>query len=378
MSLPIKIELPKLASSAKVIAVAAADLHLDDGNWVNSGIIGDSRWSFSYVHQLAKQQRVPLLLLGDVIDVKRPSSETISFLRDDLADGAPVYFIQGQHELADPPWLTVSALIQSTHMDGELFTISGVNFYGLDWTPADRLAERLARIQTNTDVVLTHQVWEQFMGSVTSPEGSLADILHASLALTGDYHKYAAIKVPRPAGGPLRVYSPGATHMRKIDEPSKHYLLLIHKDLAVSRVQIPTRKVIRLSFDQQSQIDDLLANLAAYEQKLGWATSDPVLPPELHKPLLRITYPERLSSNYDALAERLAEKYHLFWKCVVEDRPEDAEALAASRRFRQLGPVGCLNQVVPDDSEDFKSLTRLLSSTDQRAELQTMKKERGL
>ena len=373
-----KLQLPKLKSKSPIVAVVAADLHLDDGNWADSGIANDSRWSFQYVCQVARQLQTQQILLGDVLDVRRPSSSTLDFLRDELLIGPLTYYIEGQHERADPPWLSVVASTGSRNVDGKVFKLHGLRIAGISWTPADRLAERLAAIPADVDMVLLHQVWEQFMGSLTSPEGSLADVPHAKLALTGDYHKYAAIKVPRLKGGPLRVYSPGATHLRKINEPSKHYLLLLQADLSVTPMLIPTRRVIRLVFEQQSQIDDLLANLASYEAKLGWLAPQPELPSDLQRPLLRISYAESLAGNYDALAERLDERYHLFWKCLTEDRPEDAESLAASRRFRQLGPVGCLDQVVPDDSEDFKSLTRLLTSPDQRAELQAMKKERGL
>lgn len=375
-NLPLPSNLKQLKS--KVIAVVAADLHLDDGNWIGSGVEGDSHWSFRYVSKMADQLNVPRLLLGDVIDVKRPSSATLDFLRAELATARqPTYYIEGQHEMTDPPWLQVVGA-NTVNLNSEQVKLSGVTISGLSWTPADRLADSLAAIPKNTDVVLLHQVWEEFMGSLTSPEGSLRTVPHAKLALTGDYHKYKAIRVMRLQGGILRVYSPGATHLRKISEPSDHYLLVLCADLSVTPVQIPTRRVIRLVFKQQSQVDDLLANLEAYEARLGWLKPAELLPPELHRPLFRITCDEKLAANYDALAERLEGRYHLFWKCVAEDRPEDAESLAASRHFRRLGPSGCLNQVVPDDSEDFKSLTRLLNSPDQRAELQAMKKERGL
>ena len=106
---------------------------------------------------------------GDLIDVRRPPSEVAEFLRTQLDRLATISFryIQGQHELSSPPWLSaISDNVQ--HLDGRepvnVYGTGGMSLIGIDWQPADKLAEKLEAIPDDVDILMAHQVWEDFMG----------------------------------------------------------------------------------------------------------------------------------------------------------------------------------------------------------------------
>lgn len=358
------------------MAIIAADTHLDDGTWLHQqDICGDSRWSFQFIVNLAVDKALPLILAGDVLDVKRPSSDTLDFLKIQCQRLSYLYFIQGQHEMADPPWLQL-LLPTAVHLHKTVVPVGGLSIGGLDWTPANKLSEALSNLKP-ADVYVMHQVWQEFMGSVTSPEGSLGDITCARLVVTGDLHKFQKHYIKR--ANPLTVYSPGATHMRKINEPSKNFCLILHRDLSVTPVQIPTRKCIQLKLLQEAQLTDLLANFKLIEDKQAWLKSvDKRLPEDLRKPIIRVSYAESLMDKIPVLLNLLAANYHVFTKCLPK---EDLYALERSRMAKKLrarGPTGCLSQLVDPKSEDYKVLRRLMSFDDPAAELLKIKREFGL
>lgn len=365
--------------ASPVAAVIAADTHLDDGNWLQHGIAGDSRHAFSYVLGQAAKYSVPVILAGDVIDVKRPSSGTLEFLRSSLAAyGGTVYYIQGQHELADPPWLSVVGDPALTvHLSGRREKLPrGPSIVGLDWTPADTLSPAMASLPA-ADVGIMHQVWLEFMGSITGTEGELKSITFAPLVVTGDLHKYQVYKYRRKNNANLVVYSPGATHIRKINEPAEHYCLLLHADKTVSRVAIPSRRKLTVKATTRERLESLIKEWKVLEREKGWLVNVTV-PEDLRKPLLHLHYAQELTELANVLMEQVGQDYYVFPKSLEAADAFAEEKRAASRNFRRLGPVGCLSQLVDPQGDDHKALVRLLRSSQPEQDLADMRQEREL
>lgn len=361
-----------------VLAVFVADAHLDTEPWTGRPILGDSFHAFEFVVNTAIERGARFLFCaGDMIDARRPSSAVARFLRTQMErcqrDGVGVLVVEGQHDLAQPPWFT-AVHPHPQHLHDRRVEAGPFRVYGLNWTPADKLAAALQGVP-ECDILVAHQVWEEFMGTITSPEGSLTQVPHASVVVTGDYHKYAVKRLHGADGQSLKVYSPGATHMRAIDEPEEHYLLLLYEDGRMTRMPIPGR--VRLGLDTRDE-GQPAENLVQRWQS-NWRKRAEYLPEQLQKPLLRIRCFDTQQAELRRLTEELiGDQAHLFWDVQTEVTAERAEKVQAGRALREKGPAGCLPLVVPKNDARYGPLLRLIQSPDPKAELQTMRQERGL
>jgi DNA repair exonuclease SbcCD nuclease subunit len=369
---------------ARPLLSLLADAHLDIGAWVGRPIVGDSMFAFEYAITYSLEKKVDHIIgAGDLIDVRRPPSEVISFLRDQLArlDGTQVFFhfIQGQHDLAEPPWFQAVNPAATYWLHEKLHRMGDFSVYGLDWTPADRLAEKLAGIPGKADIVVCHQVWEEFMGDITSPEGSLTQIPNARTVFTGDYHSYQVLrpdesKMRGAQNQPLTVYSPGATCLRKIDETNDHFLLVMYDDGTIKRKRIPSRPVYTMVITTNLDVEKHVARWKKFNKE-----PDPELPEKLQHPLLHVTYPDDMPEARSRIENAYGNLAHIFWKAKRQETEEVVQRRMAGRELRAKGPAGCLHLVVPEKDPRHAPLLRLLSAEgEQKAELVTMKKERGL
>lgn len=360
----------KLKTKSAPLAVIAADLHLDDRQW--GEICGDSKYAFTQVLELALKYRVPIVMCGDVIDVKQPSVTTLSFLKQALdkfdrraESNQTIYYIQGQHEFAEPTWLSLfepkydppyAQYHLLKHVTGQSFKLGNYNCYALDWTPADRLQEELAKIPKSTDYLFCHQVWHQFMGTLTSPEGSLDGVRTRKAVFTGDYHKHIVKRIRNSAGKEIKVYSPGATHMRAINEPTEHYIYLLREDGTVESLKLKSRLAIKLNAVGKTRRLDLIANAKQYIKRWTKEIKKRKLPAELHKPLLQITVKDFSSDISDAFNEHAL----LFQKL---SKKEQSAVEKKAKAVVDAGAKNCLSSVIPETSEHYKLVSRLLSAS---------------
>ena len=370
--------LKKKDNKGKALAVIIADAHVDTAIWSGKPIYGDSQYAFRFAVEYACKRGVKALIgAGDMIDVRRPPSEVAKFLRGQISvlekHKIDLLFIQGQHELADPPWLN-AVHRHPKHIDHQRVKLGDISIYGLDWTPGDRLATELQNIPVGTNLLLCHQVWEEFMGELTMPEGTMTQVANATTVVTGDYHKFEHVVDIRGSNmQELSIYSPGATNIRAIDEPEDHYLLVLYEDGSITKKPIPGRDIYHWHIDYLN-INTTVANWKNFVRKLR---TD--LPDELRMPIIEVSYDidkpdikKRMKEVYGGLA-------HIFWKKLRPARTEEDEARRqASRQILKRGPAGVLDMVVPKNSKHYKSLLRLIQSPEPKAELLTMKKERGL
>lgn len=371
------------SQSATPIALFLGDAHLDTGAWANRpNLAGDSMASFRHIVDRAIKLGVQAVIgAGDLIDVKKPPPEVVLFVREQMdrlrEAGIAFYFTQGQHEYSpDTPWF--SAIHQHpTWLNHRTIELGGINIFGLDWHTADKLNEAISMIPADTDVVVMHQVWEEFMGTYCICEGSLTSIPYARWVFTGDFHQNRELEIMGADGQDLTVISPGSTNIRKIDEPTDKFYYVLREDRTWSRYQIPTRRKFELTIANEKD----LGNFQSTFDKHISEASDVAASAELMLPLCRVEYLDTLPDVYNAIKRATAGRCELFLK----PRSERIDGVRIDKAdFDRLtadggGLTSYLELAVPKTDKRYQLLLRLLDGkADPKLELQRMKKERGL
>lgn len=242
--------------------IFASDTHLSETIWKKfPNIVGDSFYSFDQIISLAKEDGF-LILAGDILDLPNPSSKVIHKLLEGLnqlvSAGCFVLFVQGQHDMSDPPWLSVAASILGNnakdlfiHLDGRLFEHDGIVFGGLDYRPDFRLPDSLV-CSSDDGVLVLHQPWVEFL-----PCGAYASLKDISgnwrHILTGDFHVTKVLDLTSSDGISRRVYSPGSSHLRSISEPPKKYVFRFSDGFLFELVRLKTRPMVLIEVRDESQ-----------------------------------------------------------------------------------------------------------------------------
>lgn len=290
--------------------IFAADIHLSKLTWQNKpDMIGDSWRSFMQIIDYALEHKLPIILGGDVFDKEQPDSASLQVLYRAMdkmqAAGLAVYFIEGQHEKAQPAWMSAHAWPQHVGIPpNQFFTIASHTFYGINWTARSEIKELVNSIPQNVEFLVMHQVWAEHMGNIVIPELSIHDLPYACTVLTGDYHKHQ-ITEHITAGGKITMVSPGSINMRKIDEdPEKyfyHYDFASRKFQAIQLVTTPKFEVTVSSFAALQQFTEQLDQAIKQQQN------------NQIKPVVRIYYDAReWDTAYTDIQRMLSKKANLF------------------------------------------------------------------
>jgi DNA repair exonuclease SbcCD nuclease subunit len=244
----------------------ASDLHLAPLIWTDRPQIkGDAYRALESIAEHVTRIKEPLILAGDLFDVRRPPPDAVGAMNRFMScmehAGINVFFIQGQHELSrDQTW--VGTHCWPVHAHKQKFTIGGRVFYGLDWLPRGELQEALAKIPPEAEILVCHQVWQDFMGTNCATDGAIGEIPpNIKYVLTGDFHKHTISHV----NGKV-VVSPGSTYIRSISEESQKnffHATEVRGDLLFKSVPIKSRVVSHLEITTPEQLDAICRNLQA-------------------------------------------------------------------------------------------------------------------
>lgn len=352
--------------------VFAADLHLDDSAWVGRPELGgDAYRALAQIVDYCVQQRLPLILGGDIFDKRRPSATAVwHFCRqmDRMQlENLQVFFIQGQHELdRETAWL--AAHRRPTPLHKHLVPFCGLVLYGLDWLPAGQLQAALDEIPASANVLVCHQVWSDFMG-VGRTEGSFSDIPRVRYVLTGDYHRHEIREVVGKDGQPLTVFSPGSTCLQAIDEPAEkfffHFTVQDNGELQQRSVPLYSRPVSRIIVRTPAELDDFCQ--ASREAYVGTAADTRLI--------LRVTFPDSLPEAYQRIRAATGDRVHLFTdiKHQADETIVDFSA-APSGAFDDL--VSAVRQLRPGENDPVAQATiRVLDSPDIAGEVAKLYQE---
>jgi hypothetical protein len=314
----------------KPIAVVFADAHLTRRTWKHRNITGDTDHAFLQIVDYACEHDLPLIGAGDLIDRRvnepHPIITLTRFLETLREHEQPLYYIQGQHEADETPWLSLG--VTTRHLHRQRLEIAGVVCYGLDFQPADRLRGELDQIPADADVLIAHQVWGDFMGSVTLPQGEFADVPHVKLLVTGDFHQTVyRTDCRNREGRPLAVFSPGATCQMNIAEPDEHYFGVLWDDLSIHPVQLNSRQKLEFHLTTEEDLERFLEDCPAELAGCQEFAAGRKLPESLRTPLWRLTYHHRLARVPERVQAVVGDQAHLFWKELPREPPPDAPTL---------------------------------------------------
>lgn len=347
-----------------------SDWHLAPGAWRRPNTPkGDSYFALRQIVDYCLDQHICLVGAGDLFDVDRPDPMSLLVAFEQVARlsaaGLRLFFTQGQHERASPAYL--SLVPQSFHIHRSYVLIDGLRVYGLDHTPADSLAKEIEAVPGNTDLLVCHQVWSNFMG--VGAEGDLSSLSEPGapgIVLTGDFHDHRIL----PVGG-CRAFSPGSTCLQDIGEPRDKAFFVLNDDLTVASVTLKTRKVSDVLIQNESELEEFLAKAGEFAE---WPTG---LPEDIRKPVVSVRC-GNVDQAYRRVVRAVGEKVHLFWKATFDSSREvlyDGQEAAA--RAPQ-GLIGCLPLVTPQGGHVYNSVLRLLGAADKKAALASMGTEFGV
>lgn len=373
-------------SQSRPVALFFADAHLDTNAWANRPtLVGDSIHAFKYICNYAVRKDISTIVgAGDLIDVKKPPPEVVQVVRSCMSllyeKNVEFFFIQGQHEFsADTPWFC--AIHEwPTSLNGRSTTIGGKSVFGLDWRTADKIAAAFASIPKDTDILVAHQVWLEFMGEKCGCEASFTQVPIVNTIFTGDFHVNKELDLIGADGQPIKIISPGSTNIRKIDECTDKYFYLLLADGTWQRKPIPGRRKFELTIASEK---DLQAFPAAYVEALEQAktqATNMALPRELAKHMCRIKYISELEDAYKTIKATVKSDVELFLKPVSSKQtPVESVNKQTFTQSTAMGLLGMLETVLTKEDVRYVILSRLLSApTNMKLELQRLKKERGL
>lgn len=211
---------------------------------------GDIQYALDQITDyISKYSPSAVILLGDVFDSPVNSSSSI-FIASKMRDWPNVYFVQGQHDLADPPWL--HTLHIGTHLVGYR-EIDGILFYGLDWVPTETQFYEVVSSMHKCDIFATHQVWGDF---IPGSRIFLRNIHNPAFRflVSGDYHKPILTQI-----NDFVFLSPGPPAVNSVAEDFESYVWFFDGN-SFTTCPLKKRSIYRLSLFSEEEAD-------AYVQK---------------------------------------------------------------------------------------------------------------
>lgn len=358
--------------------VFCADLHLEDGAWTTRpGIYGDAYYSFEQIVDYCIAERLPLVLGGDVLEKKqnlaRPIAKLFASLDRMETAGVPVWYIQGNHEYdRNAPWLSVHPWPE--HINKKSLHVDGVNIYGIDWLPRGEIQTAFKEVPPDTGILITHQVWKDFMGNVGRTECELTDVYHVQTVLAGDFHVTKIAESTNAHGMPIKMLSPGSTAMQDMGESPNKFFFVIglseSNEIVFEERQLKTRALISHRVETQEALDELCAGRLNREiqETLDRAVSLD-LPSEIQKPLVRVKFDKNLPDAYLRVVTCVGEQAHLFCEAIAEKAQPRAMTARDAVKNDLVAAVGDL---LGDTNEAYKLASALLAAEDPAREIEAL------
>jgi len=145
----------------------AGDIHLKRRVWAHLDLEDDTFRQFEQLVERASNEQAHLVLAGDVFDP--PTSYSLKRYQEILSNfEGRVLVIEGQHELANPPWITVPG-IKGELLDMKTVYLDGVTLAGLSYRPRTQLKAALEQIAElgPIDILVMHQLARSLGGPIS-------------------------------------------------------------------------------------------------------------------------------------------------------------------------------------------------------------------
>ena len=354
--------------------VFCADLHLEDGAWSSRpGIYGDAYYSFEQIVDYCIEHRLPLVMGGDILEKKqnlaRPIAKLCAGLTKMQDEELEVFYIQGNHEYdRNAPWLSVHPWPTHLHNHSAPRNIRGAQVYGLDWLPRGDIQNALAAVPPDTEILITHQVWKDFMGNLGRTDCELTDVYHVTTVLNGDFHVTKTVTSANAQGKTVTMLSPGSTCMQDMSESPDKFFFVIGRipttgEIVFTPIQLRTRRFLNYVVKDQDTLDALCAGQLVKDIN---AQLDDTLPANINKPLIRIKFDKQLPDAYLRLITAVGDFAHIACEAINE---KYNTAKTATRDSAKNDLLSALADLVGEDSEAYKLAAALLVAEDAGKEL---------
>lgn len=306
--------------------VFCADLHLEDGAWSSRpGIYGDAYYSFDQIIDYCIEHKLPLIMGGDILEKKqnlaRPIAKLCAGLTRMQEAGIKAFYIQGNHEYdRNAPWLSIHPW--PAHIHEKTTLINGATVYGLDWLPRGEIQEALQRLPDGVDILITHQVWKDFMGNVGRTECELTDVHKVQHVLAGDFHITKTIESVNAQNQPICMLSPGSTAMQDIGETPEKFFFVIAREFngfSFHPQPLKTRPFLKYTVETQEELDALCSGeLSTAIETTVAQVKQAGIPEHIQKPLVRIKFNKHLPDAWLRLTTAIGEAAHTFCDPLVD------------------------------------------------------------
>ena len=356
--------------SRRMTEAVTADWHLCPGAWKkNPEVRGDSYYALGQITRFTIENRLNLMAGGDLFDQILPDSMSLHVAKTEikrvLDNGLKVLFVQGQHEMADPPYLKV--LDERTdHVHDDHFTLGGSEVaYALDYMTPSAFLEKMEACKNgpHADYVLfTHQVWKDFV--VWRHNAPVFSDTPFATIITGDFHQHINKTLQRP-GSLQQVISPGSTCMQALDEEPQKKFFVRYDDGSFESVPLKCRPFHHLDLLGPEALEYAIQNVAQYCHR----PND--LPAEIQRPVVRVRFADNIPEAYERILAAFA-SVHLF----AEPIKTEGEAVDKARDEGTDHAVQtCLARLRPPDTLVYRDLARVLGSADPGKEIEKVAKE---
>ena len=343
--------------------LVTADWHIARGgcNWARRPeISGDTRFGMTQILKIARERDVEhIIVAGDVFDKRLQYADALYEMRwflDELRRyNMTLYYVQGQHELSEPPLIAALAASDlAIHLDNHQVIINDKRVRGLDYQHPLHVQQALETL-IECDVLVTHQVWKDFL-SDDSGDAWISDIGgDPEIVITGDYHDVVTRKY-----GDKIILVPGPISLQRINEQVDKYVIILDERWVDEVVPLKSRKVFAIACVHESGVDNLIATR---EEQEFWQPQ-PDVADAVAKNILVFSLPSDCVADVEHKLAPLRENVHVF---LDVRRPVTSGIPLADDPRRQAvegGMEGCLAAFYKEDEDLYRDALQLLRSAD--------------
>jgi len=344
------------------IGIATADVHMQKLTHIDKRKMEwDALYGLEQVTDIAMDIGCRwIFMAGDNFNIPRPSPVEVNAMFDVVEKafrrGLTIAYVRGQHDGRDEgaDWLGLTQRFptapnyndRTIWLHTKQVDIADIVFYGLDWLPREQLEPAMDTVPKNCDVMLMHQVWDEFMPASErfKPECSSRIIPgQVQMVITGDFHDHRSIIALNAGDQPIKLLSPGPVCMQNLAEPENKFCYVIYSDLTYESRKLKTRNCFRFLLKNEDELELFLKEYA-YQCVIPQSG----VPEYIAVNVVEIRYFDNIPECHQRLLRVLDKKVHHFLKPVPTPREgEELEAAVITKAMSLTDAVKC----VPDVSD---------------------------
>lgn len=348
----------------------ASDVHIREHTWASRpNLFGDSYYSLDQIRRYCIKNNLPLLLPGDIFQANKPTSEDVEWFRDVMDDmqlyGLPVYFIQGQHDRATPPWPTAIHSWPVSIHNNRIQLAPDIAVLGFDNMGQTELEIALDGMDP-VEILVLHQMAHE----VFPHEGSWNLKLDwvkdkAKVVALGDYHE------PVTFGENPTAFYTGSMHLQSTSEPTNKSFVVLEYDtqtgITLKRIPLVTRRVITANIDSAERLSEFAAGITEILAKLHSSQPDDI---KLSKraayfenivtvPILLVNYSKDVVGVESTVRSVCGDRFHIWLLPISENAP--------AIMTKEIDPtnvlVSCIERYAKKDTDEYNLCLELLSKS---------------